>query len=879
MLNLTSTLSSSPLVSRVYQSLLLLSTTSCGHMIMLISSPSKAGDYQEPVQTHANRFQHRAVVVKEELNAGNNSTPESPTRPPKEQPPIHDGSQEVAAEIYSQHDAPPNSAATNADQARLVSPSAHIRTGQETQVVQIEHGDDSWTVIEDLSQRDGDIIFESTKTKKRIVFPKTGEAAFQEYDARYPEFAGLQLANIGLATQDLLANRMLTDGEPDERRVRFTLPPTGSAPPPKTGYVPPEWTSFLGTVEAIDTAPVFDYGHTKTYHPVQDFPEIKAYNQKRFEGKVGGFMPAVRKILTKNEADEDLPPTDYIEVISFGDVEAKDPFIIQTWHRTIHMKNNSIERVVYGHSYPSFPRSKPQQSAEEFYRALFRFGDYWNVKLSDMAHVVLPNPSWENMVKFAFATELMVRPGGKYPKYGAVDRDYAGSEYDGFQDIFTSSLSANLEWGRFAHAWDVIDNYLSLFVSSDGSINMRGPEVGQFGLTLSLLAKYARYSGELDLLLKNKEKIVGLAKVLTGLHDESLRLNSSQPGYGLLHGWSESDAALGSKPDTYWQPYYSNTALAIRGFRDISSLTIFSEYAFDWTKRAEALTARLAESITASITTRPGATKNATSLTYVPVLPGTNQTFRESMASEKTDSPQAWPHRLYTELLHSAVLPLNISNLVIDTMRNFGATSMGVVANVDTLSPTGRDILGFISYGYAYSLLLNDRIDEFILFLYTHRYHVHTRGAWKAGEVTEINGGSHNFCIPSQLTIPSILRWALVLEHPDEDTLFLGRGIPRAWLATGKEISILQAPTRWGKVEFAIQVAGEGVNLGAGVKVRARVVFGMGFPGVVEFKLRMPKGVVLKKVRVNGREMNIGEEENVVVVLNERESPIIVEGF
>lgn len=63
------------------------------------------------------------------------------------------------------------------------------------------------------------------------------------------------------------------------------------------------------------------------------------------------------------------------------------------------------------------------------------------------------------------------------PEYGAVDRDYAGSEYDGFQDIFTSSLSANLEWGRFAQAWNVIDNYLNLFVSSDGSINMRGPEV------------------------------------------------------------------------------------------------------------------------------------------------------------------------------------------------------------------------------------------------------------------------------------------------------------------------------------------------------------------------------------------------------------------
>lgn len=168
-------------------------------------------------------------------------------------------------------------------------------------------------------------------------------------------------------------------------------------------------------MEASDTAPVFILGSTQTYHPVQDFPEAVPYGQKIFEGKVGGFMPAVRKILAKTDAGEDLPPTDYIEIITFGDVDAKDPFIIQTWHRTIHIKNKAIERVVYGHSYPSFPPSKPKASAEEFYRALFRFGDYWNVKLSDMAHVVLPDPAWENMAKFAFATELMVRPGGNYP--------------------------------------------------------------------------------------------------------------------------------------------------------------------------------------------------------------------------------------------------------------------------------------------------------------------------------------------------------------------------------------------------------------------------------------------------------------------------------
>src|SRR5206468_10043293 len=94
---------------------------------------------------------------------------------------------------------------------------------------------------------------------------------------------------------------------------------------------------------------------------------------------------------------------------------------------------------------------------------------------------------WIDMSKHAFAKELMVRPGGVYPKYGAVDRDYYGSEYDGFQDIFTMSVYANLEWGRFEMARTVIDNFFSDFVDATGVNNMRGPEIAQFGLTLSLL--------------------------------------------------------------------------------------------------------------------------------------------------------------------------------------------------------------------------------------------------------------------------------------------------------------------------------------------------------------------------------------------------------
>lgn len=240
----------------------------------------------------------------------------------------------------------------------------------------------------------------------------------------------------------------------------------------------------------------------------------------------------------------------------------------------------------------------------------------------------------------------------------------------------------------------------------------------------------------------------------------------------------------------------------------------------------------------------------------MPPLPGTNKTFRESMATDHPSS-QDWPHRLYAELLHAAVLPADLENHVHETMRAYGATSLGVVANVGVPNRYTRDILGFISYGYAYSLLLHDKADEFALFMYSHRYHVHTRGAWKAGEVTGLNGDLGTFCIPAQLTIPSIMRWALVLEHPDEDVLYFGRGIPRAWIATGRPISVKRAPTRWGPVNFEIVLHKETNTL------RGTVNFERDIPKAIELKLRAPKGMTVKTPAAPGEGTLKGETYHV----------------
>jgi len=701
----------------------------------------------------------------------------------------------------------------------------------------------TWRVFEDLRERDGALTFVSSRGEKRVL-TKSAEANFAEAQ---PPYLGLSLKDIGLANADLLADKLLAQGDPDPAMVKSAAPPMGSANREQWRA----WTSFVGTKEALDTMPVFYGGNTRTYHPIQAMSEIaEALKQKRlYEGLLGGWMPAVRKLF-------EAPGGGWFEIIVFGDVEARDKFIVQTWHRTALVRDGAMVKVFYGHSYPAFPPARTDPAPEAFYRALLVFADYWDRQLADLASASLPQRSWIDMSRHAFARELMVRPGGVYPKYGAVDRDYYGSEYDGFQDIFTMSVYTNLEWGRFEMARAVIDNYFSDFVEPSGVVNMRGPETAQFGLELSLLARYYNYTGDAAVLRKHEAKIRATAAILTALHDESLRLAPSDSGYGLIHGWSESDSCLMPRPAIWWQPYFGNSAMAVRGWRDIAA--VWPKIASgggdadprEWRKRADTLQQRLIE----SMRTNEHADRKPP---YIGPLPDAPTPFREAMAKERP-SVQQWAHRPYCELLQADVLPADLARQVVECMRGYGATTLGVVANVEPAHPNGRDILGFISYGYAQMLLRLDRVEEYLLFLYSHRWHDHTRGSWTAGEVAGITGDTATFCIPAQQTIPLLVRWMLVLEDSDEDRLYLGSGLPRAWVDSGQEIRIDRAPTRWGRVGF--RLVKEGSRFRAKVELERA-----GAPAELHVKLRSTAKI--RAVTVNGEAATLsGPHGDTVVV-------------
>ena len=722
-----------------------------------------------------------------------------------------------------------------------------------TLIAEFKNGAATWKVYEDLRTRDGGLVFVSSTGDARQV-TKSAEASMPEGTP----YLGLALKDIGTTSVDLLADRLLQKGDPDPEAVKSAAPPMSSAEKnPRT------WNTFVGTKEAYDVTPIYRSGNTRTYHPIQYAPQLRDALKKGqlYDGLVGGWMPAVRKVIPVSDRA-------YWEVIVFGEVGPnKNKYIVHTWHRVAKIEDGKIAEVVYGHSYPAYPPARQDPKPEEFYRALLAFADYWDQQLHDFAPAMLPQNAWVDMSKHSFAKELMTRPGGVYPKYGAVDRDYAGSEYDGFQDIFTSAIYTNMEWGRLETTRLFIDNYFTEYVDAKGMIDMRGPETAQFGMTLSLLARYFHYTRDTALMLKHRAKIEATAKLLGDMHDESLRLSTNDPSYGLIRGWSESDSCLGETPSLYWQPYYANSAFAARGFKDIArawtdlarltSTPGMETLAESWHKRSETLRSRTVESVEKNI-------QNDKTPPYIGLFPGTTLTFRESLEKERP-SPQQWPHRPYAELLQADILPPRLANLVIDCMRAYGATTLGVVANVWRFQEDGREILGFISYGYAQMLLRLDRIEEFLLFLYSHRYHSHTRGSWTAGEVTGITGDSGTYCVPAQQTIPLLVRWMLVLEDSDVDTLYLAKGVPREWVGSGKEIRIEHVPTRWGRVSFNLVAKAEAKEVVGQVELS-----GIGTPKEVHFKLRVPAQMSLQSVAVNGQPALLGgvHRDTVVITTN-----------
>jgi len=740
--------------------------------------------------------------------------------------------------------------------SRLISPTAAEMIINEKQVL-LKKGERSgaWTlveivpappsgresvILEDYTQRDGHLLFVSSNGVQ-IDLPKSSEPTSADPAELY---LGHTPKEILESPRDLLAEQILAkDDDPSYEEVASVFEPIRKI----------QTYSFVGTPETFDKVGFAYGGRSPNFDPAPyDSPIAEIREQGRvLDGLLGQYLPVLRFVYPEENES-------WTEMIAFAPwrISNGNNRVQPVWYRISRIENGNLKWAKYVDSYHPFP-PRTGYDPKLFYSDLAALTIRWNEFLAPGMKIDLPDKHLANMARFSLLRARMTRVGD-FPKYGAVDKDYAGSEHDGFPDTFTVDTAAALEWGLLDLAGRYIENYFGQFVRDDGSLLYRGPEVGQYGRMLTVAAEYVNYGGNPELLLRYRKRIDGITSLLFGLRNRAKTLPANDPAYGMLAGWSEADASIDPDPQRYMQPYFSNSTEAARGFRDLgrvwekigrqkkdAALTA-------WGRRLQREAQELRDDLNAAISRSSLIISGEKILS---AIAGVKEPFHIAVPRDSGD-PQFRSYRAYAEMLYSGSLSKEQVRMIADYRATHHDTILGVPTAYGYKT---ADLGGFLAYGHGFALIQHDFARQALLLLYSVMAHQYTRGTWLAPETRNLlmAGNAAPYCVPAQLVVPLMARWMLVFEDPESEALWLGKTMPREWLADGKRISVSSAPTRWGPVAFSIA---SHVTAGS---VAAQVDLPPRNPDVIRLRLRAPGGARIQRVQVNGREWNqfdAGEE-------------------
>jgi hypothetical protein len=646
-------------------------------------------------------------------------------------------------------------------------------------LMQVVSGESPYAVFEDFEHRDGHISFVDAHGV-RLDLAKTLESSRAEGRL----YLGLSPQSVAASATDLLGSQILAaPGDPSYAEVAQVFPPIAK--------IKADTFDFLGAPESLEKI-AFSYGgRTPNFDPAVYQPSIDAVRKAGgvWHGLVGGDLPVLRFVYPEGAGS-------WTELIAFAPLRRDEvsPYRQPLWYRVSRIENGALKWSRYVDSYyPVAPRTAADP--RRFYAELLSLKAGWAEILRPAMQIELPDPRLANMVRFSLVRAIMTRAGA-YPKYGVAERDYGGSEHDGFQDVFTVETTAMLEWGLLERAGRYIDNYLGEFVRDDGAIAYRGPELGQYGRMLTVIARYARLGGDPALLSKWRRRIDGITKLLLDLRKKAKSLPANDAAYGMIAGWAEADSCLEPDPARYLQAYFSNSSEAVRGLRELGQIwTELGEH--EWGARLIREASELRQDLDKSIARSQLSVGGRSCL---PAIAGAKEPFDLAVRRDPSD-PQFRAYRAYNELMYSGLLSAEQVRQLVDYRTNHHDIILGVPAAYNK-----PELAGFLAYGYGYGLIQSNLIREALLLLYSEMAHQYTRGAWLAPETRRplADEEAAPFCSPAQLVVPLLTRWLLVFEDPESEILWLGKGIPRAWLEPGKRTVVTNAPTRWGKISLSL---------------------------------------------------------------------------
>ncbi len=731
---------------------------------------------------------------------------------------------------------PPTLAGISGDTVKLRDGARRLTIGPLGQVgewtlMEVLPGDRA-AVLESFGD-DGRLVFIDQQGGVLLDFPKTAETTLAPPGSLY---LGHSLAEVKNAATDLLGAEILArPGDPDYAQVAGVFPPIRR--------VRANIYSFIGTPRNPDKVYFNDGGRTPNFDPAVYQPSsrrVRDAGQVR-DGLVGGWLPVLRFVFPEGDAR-----TEFLAFAPFrtmNDNERVQP----VWYRVVRIEQGRVKWVRYVDTYLPYP-PRNIDSAPSFYDDLRQLHDEWRRQLDGAMTVDIPDTRMANLARFSLVRALMTRVGD-FPKYGVVETNYGGFEHDGFPDTFNVETTAMIEWGLLDRAGRYIDNYFGKYVRDDGSLVYRGPEVGQFGRMLTVLAQFAAAGGDPALLLKHRPRIDALTRQLLELRAKAQQLPKDHPAHGLISGWSEADSVLDEDPLRYVQPYFSNSTEAARGFRDLGRVwqrlgRANQDAALaEWGRRLEAEATALRQDLDAGLAR---SVLDDGGKPIIPAIAGAREAFHVAVARDRLD-PQHRTYRGYMEMLFSGSLTREQARTLVDYRARHHDSYLGIGTAYGYR--TG-ELAGFLTYGTIYGLIQHDFVREALLTTYAQMAHQYTRGQWLAPETRNVlqDIEAAPYCTPAQLVAPLALKWLLVFEDPESDTLWLAKAAPREWFGEGKRFEVRNAVTRFGRVSYEAVSQWEKHRLAVTVELPPA-----GLDAELRVRLRAPESRRLRTVTVNNK--------------------------
>ena len=724
-----------------------------------------------------------------------------------------------------------------------------------------EHGKPRYAALENFRDADGHVVFVD-ESGIEVDLSKTSEPVSADSGKLF--LGHTREAVLSNAT-DILGREVLARAkEPTYEEIRSIFPPNQGAP--KYGSNSSlSLEAFVGTPETEEKV-YFEPGGSATR--TVDVAFLQPSIKKVIEG---GYLPAFRFVWPESDGA-------WTELIAFAPFRlVNDNHRSQSvWYRMSRVESGHLKWSRYFDSFVPFHETRVTRDRIDdgaaFWHDLEIFRIRWNQIVAQEMKIHLPDERVANMARFSLLVPIMTDFRND-SLYGIPAEPsgvgYGDLQHEGFPDAFTTQIATMMDWGLIERSGRHIDYYLKYIVRDDGSILYRGPETGQYGRILALLARFVTLGGDPQILISNRQKIEGVVHLLLGLRQEGLALARDDPAYGLLVGRSEADSFSWADPTRYNKPYFSNSAEAVLGFSELGDIWLrlgrerkdetMQTLGINLKQQATDLQRDLASSIERS-------KFKAGNEAFVPAYAGAAELPDVAVARHRVD-PQLASTRVYMEMLDSGVLTPDVTGMV----RSYLDTHHGLMLRLPLLTwgaekDTPYASVGFLSQGFGYSLVQDDRIREALLFLYSEMAHQYTRGTWIAPEERDPLGSGWDrmmhYGSAGQEVVAEMVRWLLTFEDPRTGTLWLAKGIPQAWLEDGKTIVVDDVPTKYGAVSYSITSHMNAREIDAKIKFPS-----MGISAETRLRLRAGGAARLQTVKVDGKKWLKFDANDEVIVL------------